>query len=189
MYGDDYENVAKQRQQQQQQRQNFYDPFTGRRRPQVPPIFSITFSLTPENYRDLVEDTGTTWLLQFYHDHSEPCKDFAPRWEALAQKLSPMVRLGRVRIDDNFGLVQRYRSFLRCRQSACEPATSFQPYRAPTPLRSQPCPRAERVRARPRQSFCSATRQPSSWRRPTATARRAPRATAAGTTRSKCTSG
>ena len=29
-----------------------------------------------------------------------------------------MVKLGRVRIDDNFGLVQRYRSFLRCRQSA-----------------------------------------------------------------------
>ena len=27
-------------------------------------------------------------------------------------------KIGRVRIDDNFGLVQRYRSFLRCRQSA-----------------------------------------------------------------------
>ena len=118
MYGDDYENVQKQRSQQQQRhRQQDFDPF-GRRRPQVPPIFSVTMTLTPENYRDLVEESESSWLLQFYHDHSEPCKEFAQRWEALAHKLSPMVRLGRVRIDDNFGLVQRYRSFLRCRQSA-----------------------------------------------------------------------
>ena len=118
MYGDDYENVQKQRSQQQQQyRRQDFDPF-GRRRPQVPPIFSVTMTLTPENYRDLVEESESSWLLQFYHDHSEPCKEFAQRWEALAHKLSPMVRLGRVRIDDNFGLVQRYRSFLRCRQNA-----------------------------------------------------------------------
>ena len=118
MYGDDYENVQKQRSQQQQQyRRQDFDPF-GRRRPQGPPIFSVTMTLTPENYRDLVEESESSWLLQFYHDHSEPCKEFAQRWEALAHKLSPMVRLGRVRIDDNFGLVQRYRNFLRCRQNA-----------------------------------------------------------------------
>ena len=29
-----------------------------------------------------------------------------------------MVRLGRINIDHNFGLVQRYRSFVRCRQNA-----------------------------------------------------------------------
>ena len=51
-------------------------------------------------------------------DWSEPCKEFAARWEALAGKLPPMVRLGRVNIDQNFGLVQRYRSFVRCRQNA-----------------------------------------------------------------------
>ena len=111
--------MQKQREQHQhrQRQQDFFDPF-GRRRPQAPPIFSVTMSLTPDNYRDLVEDSDTSWLLQFYHDHSEQCKEFAQRWEALAHKLSPMVKLGRVRIDDNFGLVQRYRSFLRCRQSA-----------------------------------------------------------------------
>ena len=46
MYGDDYENVQKQRSQQQQQyRRQDFDPF-GRRRPQVPPIFSVTMTLT-----------------------------------------------------------------------------------------------------------------------------------------------
>ena len=29
-----------------------------------------------------------------------------------------MVKLGRINIDQNFGLVQRYRSFVRCRQNA-----------------------------------------------------------------------
>ena len=51
-------------------------------------------------------------------DWSDQCKEFAPRWEALANKLPPMVRLGRINIDHNFGLVQRYRSFVRCRQNA-----------------------------------------------------------------------
>ena len=118
MYGDDYENVAKQREQQQQRQQHFYDPFSRQRRPQATPIFSVTMTLTPENYRDLVEDSDDAWVLQFYHDHSEPCKEFSQRWEALAHKLPPMVKLGRVRIDDNYGLVQKYRSFLRCRQTA-----------------------------------------------------------------------
>jgi thiol-disulfide isomerase/thioredoxin len=66
----------------------------------------------------LAEGLGETWLLQFYHDWSEPCKEFAAKWEALARKLPPMVRLARVNIDHNFGLVQRYRAFLRCRQTA-----------------------------------------------------------------------
>ena len=41
--------------------------------------------------------------------------DDAPK--ALAAKLPPMVKLGRINIDQNFGLAQRYRSFIRCRQN------------------------------------------------------------------------
>ena len=85
---------------------------------QGPPIFSTTTFLTSEGYRDLVEDSTENWLIQFYHDWSDQCKEFAPRWEALASKLPPMVRLARINIDQNFGLVQRYRSFVRCRQTA-----------------------------------------------------------------------
>ena len=121
VYGEDYER-EQQRQAQQQafrQRQEDFFGFGGRRggRRAAPPIFSSTAWLGAESYRDLVEDSGESWLVQFYHDWSEPCKDFAPRWEALAAKLPPMVRLGRVNVDQNFGLVQRYRSFVRCRQT------------------------------------------------------------------------
>lgn len=116
MHGDDYANVDRQ---QRQRGNDFFDPFNQyRRRPQVTPLFSSTIWLSAESYRDLVEDASDTWLLLFYHDWNDQCKDFLPRWEALAGKLSPMVQLGRVSIDHNFGLIQRYRSFVRCRQTA-----------------------------------------------------------------------
>ena len=125
LHGSDYAQVQQQheqRQQQQRQQEEFFNAFgSGHRRSrhnQGPPIFSSTLWLTSESYRDLVEDSNENWLLQFYHDGSEQCKEFAPRWEALAGKLPPMVRLARVNIDQNFGLVQRYRSFVRCRQNA-----------------------------------------------------------------------
>ena len=125
LHGSDYAQVQQQheqRQQQQRQQEEFFNAFGGghrrSRHNQGPPIFSSTLWLTSESYRDLVEDSNENWLLQFYHDGSEQCKEFAPRWEALAGKLPPMVRLARVNIDQNFGLVQRYRSFVRCRQNA-----------------------------------------------------------------------
>ena len=123
LYGEDYAKMAQQEQQQEQmrrQQQQFFQQFHGGgfRRQQAPPIFSATMWLTSESYRDLVEDSTDHWLIQFYHDHSEPCKEFAPRWEALHAKLTPMLRLGRVQIDSNYGLVQRYRQFIRCRQHA-----------------------------------------------------------------------
>lgn len=117
LYGDDYASIGRQTEQQRQFRSQFNDPFR-RGRSRGPPIFSETLSLTSENYADLAEDQGETWLLQFYHDWSEPCKEFAAKWEALARKVPPMVRLARVNIDQNFGVVQRYRAFLRCRQTA-----------------------------------------------------------------------
>ena len=123
LHGEDYQRVEQQHQQQQsrqRQQDEFFHAFGGhhhRRRPQSPPIFSSTLWVGSEAYRDLIEDSGDNWLLQFYHDWSEPCKEFAPRWEALASKLPPMVKLGRVNIDQNFGLVQRYRTFVRCRQN------------------------------------------------------------------------
>lgn len=87
LHGEDYANVQQQQQQQahfRQQQQDFFEAFGGRGRRQQhqgPPIFSSTQWLTSESYRELVEDSGENWLIQFYHDHSEPCKEFAPRWE------------------------------------------------------------------------------------------------------------
>lgn len=117
MYGDDYATIGRQKEQQRQFRAQFHDPFR-RGRSNVPPIFSLTPSVTTENHYELIENSADIWLLLFYHDWSEPCKEFAPKWEALAQKLPPMVRLARVNIDHNFGMLQRYRQFMRCRQLA-----------------------------------------------------------------------
>ena len=69
------------------------------------------------------------------------------RWEALAAKLPPMIRLGRVSIDHNFGLVQRYRSFVRCRQTAF-----FMECNAPAIVSSESIRRSER-RARAAASY------------------------------------
>lgn len=70
---------------------------------EVAPLFSSTMWMSSESYRDLVEESSDSWLLLFYSDSSDTCKDFLPRWEALAQKLPPMVRLGRVNVDQNLG--------------------------------------------------------------------------------------
>lgn len=123
LHGSDYARVQQQheaQQQQQRQQEQFFSAFGGHhhRRRQSTPIFSSTMWIGSDAYRELVEDSSESWLLQFYHDWSDGCKEFAPRWEALASKLQPMVRLGRVHIDQNFGIVQRYRSFVRCRQNA-----------------------------------------------------------------------
>lgn len=121
LHGSDYSRVQQQQQQQEQarrQQEEFFQAFGGGgRRRQSPPIFSSTVWIGSEAYRDLVEESADSWLIQFYHDWSDQCKEFAPRWEALAAKLPPMVKLGRINIDQNFGLVQRYRSFVRCRQN------------------------------------------------------------------------
>jgi curved DNA-binding protein CbpA len=99
LHGSDYSRVQQQHEAQQQQRhqqEQFFANFGGHhhRRRQSTPIFSSTTWIGSDAYRELVEDSGESWLLQFYHDWSDACKEFAPRWEALASKLTPMVRLG-----------------------------------------------------------------------------------------------
>ena len=102
LHGSDYARVQQQHEQQERarrQQEDFFNAFGGGgrgRRSGAPPIFSSTTWIGSDAYRDLVEDSTDSWLVQFYHDWSEPCKEFAPRWEALAGKLPPMVRLGRV---------------------------------------------------------------------------------------------
>mgnify|MGYP006151244495 CR=1 FL=1 len=63
-----------------------------------------------------------------------------------------MVRLARINIDQNFGLVQRFRSFVRCRQNAffmectapaivlVTPGTDGAMQVRPAPVRPLPCP-------------------------------------------------
>ena len=75
-------------------------------------------SIDNANFGEVVTASRQPFVIEFYSEMCGSCKEFAPRWEALAHKLPPMVQLARVRVDENFGLVQRYRNFLRCRQNA-----------------------------------------------------------------------
>ena len=141
LHGSDYARVQQHEQQERARRQqeDFFNAFGGGgrgRRSGAPPIFSSTTWIGSDAYRDLVEDSTDSWLVQFYHDWSEPCKEFAARWEALAAKLPPMVRLARIHIDQNFGLVQRYRSFVRCRQNVSAQCLNSSLTPAPTCART-----------------------------------------------------
>ena len=74
LHGEDYSRVQQQHQQQEQtrrQQEEFFNAFGGGggrgRRNQGPPIFSSTVWVGSEAYRDLIEDSTDSWLLQFYH--------------------------------------------------------------------------------------------------------------------------
>lgn len=82
LHGSDYEKVSQQQQQADQarrQQEEFFNAFggghQGRRRNSGPPIFSSTVWVNSEAYRDLIEDSTDSWLLQFYHGEltNQPC--------------------------------------------------------------------------------------------------------------------
>ena len=116
-----HERRHRQQQQQQQQfarqrGQHFFDPFGRRQHARAAPIFSVTPSMTNEILADLLDSSSRPWLLQFYHDWSTQCIEFGPKWEALAERVPPMVRLARVNIERNLAMVRRFQRNLRCQQ-------------------------------------------------------------------------
>lgn len=62
------------------------------------PIASETVDLTENNFAKNVLRSKRPWLIQVYHDASEPCQRAAPVWEQTARSLDGIVKLGRVNI-------------------------------------------------------------------------------------------
>ncbi|KAG8468252.1 hypothetical protein KFE25_013335 [Diacronema lutheri] len=82
------------------------------------PSFSSTIELDNDNWDHLVgaREAGEVrlWLVCFYADSSDLSRRFGMQWEALAARLQPMVRLGRVNTESRSAwmVVRRYRQLL-----------------------------------------------------------------------------
>lgn len=100
-------------------RDPFEEFFASQGRASQPrPSFSSTLELDQENFDWFVgaREGGEVrlWLILFYSDTSELSARFAPQWELLAERLHPMIRLGRVNTDSrtSWALVRRYRTLV-----------------------------------------------------------------------------
>ncbi len=56
--------------------------------------------LTPENFKDTVENSSVPVLVDFFADWCMPCKMFAPILEKVAEKLGDKVVIAKINIDD-----------------------------------------------------------------------------------------
>ena len=88
-------------QQQRQRSQNFGGFGRGYQQyqppPRQPPIESATMQITSDNFDELrTLNCNSIWVIQFYYDASQPCRNFAPHWEASAKQLSVYAQFGRV---------------------------------------------------------------------------------------------
>ena len=103
-----------QQQQQQQQRQrnhqfHYNQESFHRQQYRQPPIASATQSVGAEAHSSLLRSRSEhVWVLQFYSDSSQPCRDFSAAWEDAAKELKSYVHFGRVNINENRKLTSRY---------------------------------------------------------------------------------
>eukprot|EP01051_Picozoa_sp_SAG22_P009163 SAG22_NODE_744_length_7501_cov_2.644826_6_plen_212_part_00 len=95
---------------QQSRRHNFhYQQEQRRQNYQQPPIASKTQTINAESHGAL-RRSGQVWVLQFYTDSSQPCRDFSKAWEDAAEELKSYVHFGRVNVGEahNRALYRKY---------------------------------------------------------------------------------
>lgn len=63
-------------------------------------------ALDASNFADAVAAKPTPWLIEFYSNMCSSCREFAPTWDALVDKLQGVesLNVGRVNIDESAGL-------------------------------------------------------------------------------------
>lgn len=69
---------------------------------------SAVVTLTEDNFKELVLDSGDHWLVEFYAPWCGHCKNLAPEWEAAASELKGSVKLGAVDATVASSLAQQY---------------------------------------------------------------------------------
>ncbi len=63
---------------------------------------------TTENFEAEVLQAEKTVLVDFYADWCGPCKMLAPAVEAIAEEFSGKVKVGKLNIDENIDIAERY---------------------------------------------------------------------------------
>lgn len=69
----------------------------------------MEFKFTKQNFETEVLQSKLPVLVDFYADWCGPCKMMAPVVEKLAQELDGQVKVGKINVDDEPELAQRYR--------------------------------------------------------------------------------
>ncbi|MCI8950540.1 MAG: thioredoxin [Lachnospiraceae bacterium] len=63
---------------------------------------------TSENFEEQVLKSSQVVLVDFYADWCVPCKMLAPAVEAAAEKFAGQMKTGKLNLDENLELAQRY---------------------------------------------------------------------------------
>ena len=69
----------------------------------------MELKFTTENFEAEVMQSELSVLVDFYADWCGPCKMMAPIVEALAKKYDGKVKVGKINVDEQQELAQRYR--------------------------------------------------------------------------------
>ena len=68
----------------------------------------MAISLTEENFHDIINNSETPVIVDFWAEWCGPCKMIAPTIEKISQEYSWKVLVGKVDIDSNQSLAQQY---------------------------------------------------------------------------------
>jgi curved DNA-binding protein CbpA len=101
-------NYQRQQQQQQYQQQQYQQQYQRQHQYHQPPIQSATETIIFAGYKGKLEKSSQVWMVQFYSDDSQPCRDFSAAWEAAAKELKGYIHFGRVNINADGKLARRY---------------------------------------------------------------------------------
>lgn len=69
----------------------------------------MEYKFTEQNFEKEVIQSTQPVLVDFYADWCGPCKMMAPVVESLAEELSGQVKVGKLNVDEETGLAQKYR--------------------------------------------------------------------------------
>lgn len=69
----------------------------------------MEFKFTKQNFEAEVLQSDKPVLVDFYADWCGPCKMMAPVVEKLAQEMDGQVKVGKINVDDEPELAQKYR--------------------------------------------------------------------------------